>query len=101
SHRLVCAREGFVDQRSCNGCTCSITASSCSNRKLAFYGDAACAGDHIDLPADNTCRIAPAGAKSYYRYEPTATGGACAAIASTVGVIGAVTAPAKQTLCCK
>lgn len=90
----------FTDGRQCGTCSCTSTASQCSNTQIAFYTNDGCNQGQRTANTGSSCNsIGGSGTPSHYRYEATANG-SCIAAAANVAFTGAVTRTTPSTLCC-
>jgi hypothetical protein len=98
--RVLAPQESIVDDRACGACSCSTTATSCSNETLTFATNATCTTGTRTAAIDGTCNaLSGSGTPTHYKYTAVPNQTTCAAAAATVPSTGAITAP-SVTLCC-
>jgi hypothetical protein len=104
--RSVVGTPGDVkDLRSCDACTCTSNATSCSNAKFTAYTDAGCTNGAATATIDGTCKSAGAGQSfqndKFFKYEATPNLTACTPSSAKTALIGEYQLNNPITVCCQ
>jgi hypothetical protein len=101
---LVYAPSDVKDARTCGACSCSSSATKCSNATLTTHTKSDCTDMGIALTVDGNCNGLPAGSDDtndqYFVYNATPDTMACAPTSATVPVMGTVSVANPVTICC-
>jgi hypothetical protein len=105
ARQVVGAPGDVIDQRTCGACTCTSSASICSNATLTAYSDGNCVVNPVSAVIDGTCGAAGNNATfqhaTHFIYQATPNTTTCTPSTTTPPLLGAFQPSSPITLCCQ
>jgi len=98
--KAVVVESDIKDERTCAACSCTGTATDCTQRTLTLYG-ASCSGSAAAHNLGPMCVDYSDLNRLYYKYSANPTGLTCTPSGAPPALSGTVTLPPTKTLCCK
>lgn len=102
---LIGAPADVIDDRKCDGCSCTLLPTSCSNVKLTGYDDDACSKHPVTVDLDGMCHFVSSGVNfknnTHFIYAAMSNPSTCSLSGNPPTAIGSFKVNNPTTLCCQ